>query len=212
MKAVRFYLAQLPLTAQTVLVANDNSTVVSHISKEGGTRFLNLWLETHMLFQDVMSRKFSIRARHILGRLNMIADRLSCAGQVLPTEWSLHSEITKTLFKSLGHPNIDLFATRYNKCLVFVSTVPDELALDTEALSLDWTGIWAYASPRPPDHGSSTEDISGSPYCQLFLVALMWPKQPWFPLLQELAQSPPCQLPQWVKMLAQTFTIQIRPF
>ena len=43
---------------------------------------------------------------------------------------------------------VDLFATRYNRKLdLFVSPVPDPLALDADALSISWENLWAYAFP-----------------------------------------------------------------
>ena len=71
------------LQGHHVLVATDNSTVVSYINKQGGTRSpsllrltvdLLLWLER----QDIV-----VRARHIPGCLNVIADHLSRPNQLI---------------------------------------------------------------------------------------------------------------------------------
>ena len=40
---------------------------------------------------------------------------------------------------------IDLFATRFNKLPLFVSPIPDPLALAVDALSLSWEDLEAYA-------------------------------------------------------------------
>ena len=131
-----------------VMVSTDNTSAVAYINHLGGTRSESLWRETETLFHLVIGRCVTLRAVHIPGRLNVIADLLSRDGQVLPTEWSLHPEITRALFRVWGKPHIDLFATRYNnKCDVFVSPVPDHLALETDAFSISWDGIWAYAFP-----------------------------------------------------------------
>ena len=56
----------------------------------------------------------------------------------------------EAIFDLWGKPHIDLFATRLNNRLpVFVSPVPDPLAESVDALTLDWTGLDAYAFPPP---------------------------------------------------------------
>ena len=51
--------------------------------------------------------------------MNVIADDLSRAGQILPTEWFLHQDIVSHVFNQWGHPSVDFLVTRYNKCLNF---------------------------------------------------------------------------------------------
>ena len=71
-------------------------------------------------------RKIVLRARHIPGRLNVIADKLSRHNQVIQTEWSLSQQVFHLLCSKRDHPQIDVFATRFNHRLPkFVSPVPD---------------------------------------------------------------------------------------
>jgi len=43
-------------------------------------------------------------------------------------------------------PTIDLFATRLNKRLpLYISTIPDEDALEVDSLTASWDGLNAYA-------------------------------------------------------------------
>ena len=66
------------------------------------------------------------------------------------TEWSLHQEVADMLFQRFQHPNIDLFATQENKKLpIFCSPYPDQAAWASDALSVSWTGMHAYAFPPP---------------------------------------------------------------
>jgi len=90
--------------------------VVSYVNKQGGTRSRSLWEETQVLFQTVQTLEFSLLARHIPGKLYVIAVQLSRAGHIF--RWSGPSQ-----------------------CPTFVSPVPDPLALDVDALSLSWGGI-----------------------------------------------------------------------
>ena len=64
------------------------------------------------------------KPRHIPGRLNVVADKLSRLCQNIQTEWFL---------------KIDLFPARFNNKLpLFVSPIPDPLATAVDALSLPW--------------------------------------------------------------------------
>ena len=62
---------------QIVLIATDNTTVVSYINKEGGMRSGSLCALLWRLLSWCHPRKIILRARHIPGRLNVIADKLS---------------------------------------------------------------------------------------------------------------------------------------
>ena len=99
----------IPLRSH-ILVASDSTTVVAYIHKARGTRSWSLWKDTESLFLLVISHNLSIHAKYIPGNMNVVANDLSRAGQILPTEWSLHHDIA--IFQQWGHPNLDLFATR----------------------------------------------------------------------------------------------------
>ena len=93
-------------------------------------------------------RKIILRARHIPGRLNVIADKLSRHNQVIQTEWCLSQQVFNRLCSNWGQPQIDLFATRFNhKLPKFVSPVPDSTAWAVDALSLSWSNLDVYAFP-----------------------------------------------------------------
>ena len=68
-----------------VLVATDNTTVVAYINKEGGMKsgFLSalLW----RILSWCTRKQVALKARHIPGRLNVIADKLSRLGQTIQT-------------------------------------------------------------------------------------------------------------------------------
>ena len=89
-----------------------------------------------------------LRARHIPGYLNVIADKLSRHNQVIQTEWSLSQQVFRLLFSKWALPQLDLFATRFNHKLPrFVSPVPDPTAWAVDALSLSWENLDVYAFP-----------------------------------------------------------------
>ena len=71
-------------------------------------------------------KQVTLKARHIPGQLNVIADKLSRLGQTIQTEWSLHPEVKVQSDPFVHQPQVDLFATRFNNKLPqFVSPVPD---------------------------------------------------------------------------------------
>ena len=90
------------LQGHQVMIATDNSTVVSYINKQGGTHSPTLLRLTVELLLWLDSQNIIVRARHIPGCLNVIADHLSHPNQPISTEWSLHPEIMKHIFRSWG--------------------------------------------------------------------------------------------------------------
>jgi ribonuclease HI len=205
MRAVRLSLLAFKVPPQSnILVATDNSTVVAYVNKQGGTRSRDLWEETKPLLILAIHNKWNLKARHIPGRLNVIADQLSRAGQVLPTEWSLHQDVVQWIFQELGTPMVDLFATKYNnKLMLYVSPVPDTQAMDTDALSISWENMSAYAYPPHQILPQVLQKFRMTEVCSMILVAPHWPNQVWFPELLRLAQPNPLPLPQWKSLLKQ---------
>ena len=132
---------------QIVLVAMDNTTVVSYINKEGGMRSGSLCALLWRLLSWCHPRGIILRARHIPGRLNVIADKLSRHNQVIQTEWSLSQQVFGLLFSSWALRQLDLFATRFNHKLPrFVSPVPDPTDWAVDALSISWENLDVYAT------------------------------------------------------------------
>ena len=134
-----------------VLVATDNTTVVAYINKEGGMRSGPLCALLWRILTWCSQRQVTLKARHIPGHLNVIADKLSRLGQTIQTEWSLLPEVFQQLCNQWHRPQIDLFATRFNhKLPQFVSPVPDSLAVAVVHLLCHGT-IWMHTpSHRPP--------------------------------------------------------------
>ena len=114
------------LQGHQVMIATDNSTVVSYINKQGGTRSPTLLRLTVELLLWLEAQNITVRARHIPGCLNVIADHLSRLNQPISTEWSLHPEIVKRIFGLWGTPEVDMFVTVSNSHLPwFMSPIPE---------------------------------------------------------------------------------------
>ena len=125
---------------KVVLIATDNTTVVAYINKEGGMRSGSLCALLWRLLSWCNLQQVVLKARHIPGRLNVIADKLSRQGQIIQTEWSLHQEVFNLLVQTWHLPRVDMFATKYNcKLAQYVSPVPDPNAWAVDALTVNWT-------------------------------------------------------------------------
>ena len=206
MKAVQLALEHFKqhVRNQSVLLRCDNSTVVSYINKQGGTKSFNLCLLTWELLQWCQENSIVLKAAHIPGKRNILADDLSRGKTVIRlTEWSLNQEIADTLFKIFPTPNLDLFATKENRKLqVYCSPYPDPEAIASDALSIDWTGMWAYAYPPPILIPLVLKKIQDE-QCKVLLIAPLAPNRPWFPLLLELLVDFPRRLPHIDNLLSQ---------
>ena len=95
---------------QTVLIAMKSNMVVAYIYKEGGMKSCSLCALLWRFRSWCNLRNIDLQARHIPGRLNVIADKLSDHNQVTLAEWSLHKGIFDLICKSWLTPQIDLFA------------------------------------------------------------------------------------------------------
>ena len=132
----------------TVLVAMDNSTVVAYINNQGVTHSVEMCALLWRIMTWCHHSHITLKARHIPGCLNVMADLLSRSNQVQSTEWSLHPQVFKQINPRWFTPHVDLFATYLNhKLPLYVSPIPDPKAWDIDALNINWTGLTAYAYP-----------------------------------------------------------------
>ena len=80
-----------------VLVATDNTTVMSYMNKEGGMRSGTLCALLWRILTWCTRYQVTLKARHIPGWLNVVADKLSRLGQTIQTEWSLLPEVFQAI-------------------------------------------------------------------------------------------------------------------
>ena len=190
-------------TDKIVLVATDNTTVVSYINKEGGMRSGPLCALLWRILTWCTRKQVTLKARDIPGWLNVVADKLSRLGQTIQTEWSLLQEVFQTVCSRWHRPQIDLFAMRFNNKLpLFVSPVPDTLATAVDALSLPWEDLDAYAFPPIAILGKVVEKLQDTPCKRIILIAPGWPNMPWFWDLVAMSSQIPLSLPN---LLTQPF-------
>ena len=192
------------IVGKSVLLRCDNSTVVSYIYKQGGTKSFQMCCLAWEVFQWSLQKGIVLKAAHIPGKRNILADHLSRGGsRAKTTEWSLCQEIVKIIFDIFTTPNIDLFATKENRKLqTYCSPFPDPLAWATDALSVNWTGMYAYAFPPPILIPQVLRKVLREE-CVLLLVAPFAPRQSWYPQLLNLLVEFPRKLPALEGMLTQ---------
>ena len=121
----------------SVLVATDNPIVVAYINRQGGSRSLNLCRLAEQMLPWSQDCQVSLTARHILGKLNVIADLLSREHQVIHIEWMLRVDIFGMLCQFWKRPHTVLSATVLGHQLAtYVSPMPDEQAYVVDGLSI----------------------------------------------------------------------------
>ena len=129
-----------------MIIATDNTTVLSYLKRQGGTRSHSLLFWTQKIFQICQEIDLEFQSRHIPGRRNLLADQLSRRNQVVHSEWSLNQSVLVHLWSIWGLPQIDAFATRGSGC--FKSEVGSTIPL--------------FVSSIQPNPGGTSETTSVS--------------------------------------------------
>jgi hypothetical protein len=133
---------QNQLQNKHVLIQCDNSTVVSYINRQGGTKSPSLCMLLWKFLLWAQERGISFQAVHVAGESNVRADRLSRVF-ASPLEWMLDKRIVRNFFGILGVPQIDLFASQVNHQLpVYCARNWDDQAYHINALNMSWESIW----------------------------------------------------------------------
>lgn len=191
------------LESANVCILSDNTTVVSHLNKQGGTRSKTLCQKTVDLILWTEQKNISLMSKFVPGRLNVTADMLSRRHQVLKNEWSMHPDILHRLWKRWDRPLIDLFATSLNhKLPLYFSPIPDQAALGVDAMLQEWPGHLLYAFPPIALIRQVLNKVQRD-RSEMILIAPSWPNQEWFPDLLDLLVEVPVELPMWHRLLRQ---------
>lgn len=141
MEGVRLCLLQfLPvLEGKVVRLFTDNTSVSAYESKQGGIHSDSLSLAAEHLLLWCQERGIQLFARHLSGKLNVLADLLSRPDAILQTEWTLTHRVLKRVWAWCHRSMIGLFAT--NSVVVFRFTfLPSPTARHGRTTLSRWTG------------------------------------------------------------------------
>ena len=192
------------VTGKIVAVFADNTTALSYVKKQGGTKSWDLFHLVEELFLWLEEHKVILIPRFIQGKTNVVADTLSRRGQIIPTEWTLNAQVCEQLWKVWGRPQVDLFATSLtNRLPIYFSPHLDPNALGVDALLQSWENLDGYAFPPFAIIRQVINKLRLSRNCRMTLVAPWWPQREWFPDLLELLVDTPRTLPQRRDLLSQ---------
>ena len=173
-----------------VLFLIDNQTVVSYLSKQGGTRSQQLMAVTRQVLTLAEQELILIKAQHIKGQLNVVADLASRRGYVVNTEWAISTRMFQMIQNQSpwGPASIDLFANSLNHRLpLYVSPCPDPAAMSVNALVVGWPrNAVLYAFPPTTIMDRVLHKIVRERPTCLLLIAPRLLEAPWYPLLQQL--------------------------
>ena len=179
----------------------DNTTAVTYINNQGGTRSTSLTSLTLQLWKWCLQHNILITAEHLPGVPNVRADRDSRTF-IDSSDWKLQPEIIQCFLKNR---EIDLFATSLtNQLKSCVSWRPDPQAVATDAFSTDWSQLKGYAFP-PFNLIPQTLMKVISNNANIVLVAPIWQTQHWWPLLLQLVVQLPVLLPASPTLLQDPF-------
>ncbi|KAL1259066.1 hypothetical protein QQF64_009643 [Cirrhinus molitorella] len=182
-----------------VLVRTDSTATVAYINHQGGVRSFRMsQLARHLLLWCRNNVK-SLRATHIPGELNWVADALSRQTS-LRGEWRLHPQTVQLIWSLFGQAQVDLFASIENThCQLWYGL--SEAPLGTDALAHSWPqGLLKYAfstsepnctDPVQSQGGQRTDPAGGPLLAQQGLVLRAGAPLPRSSLAHSPEEGPP---------------------
>ncbi len=176
------------LVGHHIIVRTDNMAVVSPIDRQGGLRSRTLDRLARRLLLWSQDKFLSLRAVHVPGILNLVADFLS-RQKLRPGEWMLNRQTVSQIWDLFGKAEVDLFASQESsQCpLWFSLSFPTTLGI--EAFANPWPNVSLYAFPPIKLIPAVLCRVKVSS-ARLLLIAPFWPSQSWFSELTPLLAVP----------------------
>ena len=182
-----------------ILIRVDNTTAVAYINHLGNSLPPSNRVDKRSL--DVVPKAQHHAESTTPSRTGDIIADLESRTMKDRSDWKLNPKIFKRI-QDRRRPNMDLFASRLSTQLPkFFSWCPDPLALATDALMQDWSGMKAYANPPWNLIGRVLAKVQQHPSAEVTLVAPVWPAQAWYPKLLDLLVDYPLRIPQWEDLM-----------
>ncbi|KAA6345407.1 MAG: hypothetical protein EZS28_052164, partial [Streblomastix strix] len=164
---------------------SDNTTAVYDIGKWKAKELLTERIK--QVFYLVKRLKLQITTIHIPGKLNLTTDSLSrlCRSG----DYSLKDGMIQMICKTWDYmPQIDIFATQYNKLINNYATV-DLNDLETRfhnAFNYKWSKVKLYIHLPIPVLGRVLQKMKQDK-AQGIVIAPIWPGQSWYTKLKNLS-------------------------
>jgi hypothetical protein len=180
---------------RSLLVMSDNVTAVSCVNRLG-SRYRHLGRAIEPLARWSMRHRIDLRARHLPGASNTIADSLS---RFLPSrnDWSLSTQAFQLICRTWGRPQVDWFASsRSHLCSIYASRLPDPRAAFVDAMRQDWSNAFGILTPPFNLLHQVLVKVSSSAARRCVLVVPNWPSRPWFGAAMAMAITAPLVLPE----------------
>jgi hypothetical protein len=179
----------------------DNISALTYLIKMGGTKCVPLMEKTKEIWDFLLSKGIMVTAEYLPTDLNVEADAES--RDVMDwSEWKLDTHVFNQICWTLGHPTVDLFASRTSHLLQdYMSLKPDPQCIAVDALSQPWGEELMYAFPPFNLIGKVLRKVKRE-RATIILIAPVWITQPWYPLLLDLAMTTPRLLPKETKLLS----------
>lgn len=179
-----------------VRLRTDNATTVAYVNGFGGK---HLHLDSLGRSIQLLCSQHSIRlsAEHIAGSSNILADHLSRLTS-LPSkhEWSIRPQVFRRLDNLWGPHTLDRFASAQNTQLPrYNSRMYDGQCTAIDAFTQDWATETNWLVPPIRLIAKTLLHLRACRASGTIIVP-HWPRQTWWPLLQEIATAPPIWLSQ----------------
>ena len=183
---------------KTVQILSDSVTTCAFINFQGGA-IKTLDIIARNIWDLSIRNSITIQAKHLAGKLNSEADRLS---RLPPQyEWYIHPSVFQYIDKLFGPHSIDRFASMLTHQLPRYNTLYwDPGTEGVDALhQRNWPSEINFVNPpfrllqKVVDHIQQTR-------AEATVIAPFWRAQPWLYLLQEMSVCPPLKLPCPQKM------------
>ena len=178
---------------KNVQVLTDNISALANLNKFGGPTLI-LTNISRALWNVAIKYNVNLSARHLSGRLNVEADRLSRIPDMY--DWMLHPGMFKMIDRKYGPHTVDRFANLHNTQLQrYNSRFMDPFCEGVDALAQqNWHQENNYCNP-PWRLIPQVLDIVTAQNAVATLLIPMWKSQPWYPKLRKMLVEQPMLLP-----------------
>ena len=167
----------------------------SHLHQPVGRNSLQTFVPTSTCFWEwCIPRNLFLIAEHLPGQQNVLADHESRSLKDR-CDWMINPQLLHQIQDQLGPCQVDLFASRLTRQLPrYFSWRIDPQAEAVDAFKQDWSQYRGFANP-PWCLIPRCLSQARAQKARLILLTPLWPSQAWYPVVLEMLEDIPRQLP-----------------